>query len=183
MAIFSVEVRYFPATAVFGRTVYVISQTGIAYFHAVCPICEGAKKITYKGYEIKCTYCNNEAVPSHTVRGYNVDKYIVNEIHIKGPDRKNAYTPSAQLDYRNLPWIAEVAAFCGKRKKSFLLSDTFIDPDRDTILGALNVSNYIFTSRALANKAIEFLLEREKEQLAEFNAKYGCDYKYPERRN
>lgn len=182
MALFSTEVRELPATAVLGQKIYVIDQTSIAIFRAICPVCEGTMKITYKGYELKCTYCYNDTIPSHSVQGYCVEEYIVNEIIIKGPDRKNAYTPRGQLEYRNLPRIAEVGAICGKYKKSLLPGDSFIDPDKNTILGALSVSDYMFTSRALANEAITFLVEREKERLAEFNAKYGCDYEFPERR-
>lgn len=103
----------------------------------------------------------------------------MHQITITGPTRKNAWTPSAQLRESNLPWISEVNAFCGDIKRSMMVGEQFIDPDKKDLLEAVGISRFVFTSRRLALEAIDALKEKEKAKIAEFNAKYGCDYKYP----
>ena len=60
-------------------------------------------------------------------------------------------------------------------------SEAFIDPVPEKILSlSFDLPSAGFTTKRRAQEALKLLVDREKERLAAFNKKYGCNYEYPE---
>lgn len=140
-----------------------------------CPYCVGG---TYRSGNLVRNVC--------TVYGLEVEEFIVNKIVIEGPDTKSAYATKNKGSIINAPKVAGVYAFTRRNGSSSSIvtvkvpnSGIYLDQEDKYVLGVLQLDSLVFTTRKKAEAAVALLVEREKERLAEFNAKYECNYEYP----
>lgn len=193
METYSIDVRGIPQISRIGDKVYVIHQYNSRTFTQKCQVCDDTKKITYRGYEMPCPYCVGGTYRSGnlvrnvcTVYGLEVEEFIVNKIVIAGPDTKSAYATKNKGSIINAPKVTGVYAFTRRNGSSSSIatvkvpnSGIYLDQEEKYVLDALQLDSLVFTTRKKAEAAVALLVEREKERLAEFNAKYECNYEYP----
>lgn len=175
-----------------GTHLYVPASNDWRTFNEVCPVCGGSKKVTIKGYEIACGYCSCGVYSSiddkqHlTIRNFFSEEYIINSIELKGTEAKSDYKSG---DYPAL-YIKSLYGFCrGKKGLSSIENKNFIHTHEDRInldltrenVGEIyhHISDLVYTSKALADKAAKALHEYQHERLVRFNAEHGTAYEYP----
>lgn len=193
METYSIDVREIPQISRIGDKVYVIHQYNSRTFTQKCQVCDDTKKITYRGYEMPCPYCvggtyrsGNLVRNTCTVYGLEVEEFIVNSVVIEGPDTKSAYATKNKGSIISAPKVAGVYAFTRRNGSSSSIATVkvpngglYLDPEEKYILNALHLDSFVFTTRKKAEAAVSLLVGKEKERLAEFNAKYECSYEYP----
>lgn len=187
-----IDVREKPQICRIGEKVYSIHRYNSRTFTQKCQVCDDTKKITYRGYEMPCPYCVGGSYRSGdlvrntiTVVGLEVEEFIINKIVIEGPDTKYAYDPKNRDRVISAPKISEVWAFTRRNSSSSSIATVkvpnggvYLDPEENWILRAMNPDSLVFTTRKKAETAVSLLVRKEKERLAEFNAKYECQYEY-----
>lgn len=171
----------------YGQKLYVIEPHGRGEdFTSTCPICDGTKKIEYRGHEFNCPLCQSGGYRSPNylyLRGYQIIEYIVNKITIRGPEVKKAY--GNNVAFFDLPtagfeaFAREGNGYDGIHTKSLIENEHYVDPGVDTILNASSPSDYVFTTTAPAKTAMKALIDRDKEKLEKFNKMHGTNYEYP----
>lgn len=192
METYSVGVRELPSVYEIGRKLYAIRTKRHYSFQQTCPVCDGTRKITYRGYEMDCPYCvrvGNSAgtvTSTITVRAFVVEEFIVRSVTISGSDTKADYEPKRRNSIYGQPRIRSVTAFT-RRDSSYRGTEEvevpggrFLDPDEDLLRKDIELSKILFTKRAKAEEAKRILVEVEKQKLSEFNEKFGCSHEYPE---
>lgn len=192
METYSIGVRELPEVYQIGRKLYAIRTKNHHGFQQKCPVCDGTRKLTYRGYEMPCPYCmkiGNSAgtVGSQiTVRTFVVEEFIVRAVEINGSDTKADYEPKRRESIYGQPRITKVTAFT-RRDNSYrgveevsVPGGRFLDPDEELLRKDVELSKIMFTKRAKAEEAKKILIEVEKQKLTEFNVKFGCCFEYPE---
>lgn len=192
METYSVGVRELPEVYQIGQKLYAIRTKKHYSFQQTCPVCDGTKKISYRGYEMPCPYCvrigNSAGVVTSmiTVRTFIVEEFIVRAVEIKGSDTKADYEPKRRESVYSQPRITNVTAFT-RRDNGYrgveevsVPGGRFLDPDDELLKKDVELTKIMFTKRAKAEEAKKILIEVEKQKLSEFNEKFGCSYEYPE---
>lgn len=160
-------------------------------FNEICPVCDGSKKITVKGFEIPCGYCSCGSYSPKDDRGtltignYQPEENIIYGIELKGTDTKGDYKSGGYPPLK----IKSLFGFCSSRGlnsieiRNFQYTDTQrIDREltRDNVRDLYHISgDLVYTSKALALKAVKALHEYQRERLVRFNAEHGTAYEYP----
>lgn len=189
---YTIGVRELPPVYEIGRRIYAVRTKQYYMFQQTCPVCDGTKKITYRGYEMECPYCvrrgarDGSVASAIRIRTFKVEEFIVRSVEICGPDTKSAYEPRNKDDIFNVPKINKVTMFT-RRDNGYngveeitVQQGSYLDPTDEVVRNALQIEAMAFTSRAKAAAAKKILVEMEKQRLAEFNEKFGCSYEYPE---
>ena len=194
MQTYSVNVREVPMLSNIGDKFYVIHAKAKKTFKTKCPICDDAQKIEYRGIEFPCPFCtgSNYRTKDEIVRSsisifsFEIDEYIVNSVLIEGQESKTAYEPRNRNEIGNLPRIKNVKAF-HRSSSSYRDIDTIdvpqglnLDPTPERVLSVMRPQALGYTTKQKAREAVAILVENEKNRLAEFNEKYGCNFEYPE---
>ncbi len=164
---------------------------GARTFRGKCPVCDDAKKITVRGYEMECPYCNSPRRNSAgscsvTVRKYEAHEYIVNSFAVIGSETKKDFAPATWAP----PRISRVSAFTRRgngfgdiRTKEISLQKGLWDPSEGD--GgwpgnmALRPEDYYWHRRKDAEAFCRTLNNAEREKLEKFNREHGTDHGYP----
>ena len=168
----------------YGDTYYAVEIDDRETFNTRCPSCGDSRKISYKGmdgqnYEADCPVCNSRnGWGNHiTLCKYIIWDYTVYKVELIGPETKTAYNKNQVPPMR----INHMSAF-HKTGNRFTNMCTMTVPtwqsNWDNIPECLDNKRY-FTKKKDAEKLRKILIERDKKLLAEFNKKYGTDFKYP----
>lgn len=185
---YSVTVRKVPPLSELGQKVYFIEMEGIATFEASCKICDGTQKIVYRDREFPCPNCRSYQgeIPRFFVKKPVLREYIIYKIIIEGRDYKSAWTPKAQMQEENLPYVKEVYAFRrvgnGNRNvyEKRVPDGSYVDPNTEFAMRYDNWVHCVFTSPQTALPVISVLIENQKSLLRAFNMQYDTNYQYPE---
>lgn len=172
----------------YGKKVYVIEAVGSQTFQSVCPICDDTKKVTIRGQEFDCPYCNSyrygSIVNNRTrieMRNYQPVEYIINEMWIRGEETKSAYKGY------DLP-VARIR-FVGFTKKGNSDRTTrtrnFYDISFDNYgLESCDVTHdrsgaFSFKKKSEAVAVAKMMHEQQAELLKKFNEENGTNHEYP----
>lgn len=158
------------------------------YISPKCPVCEDTRIIKYTGKdgierEASCPYCSSRSSENTAFHKYEIAEFYVNSLELKLPDSMSAYKDARNLS--DLNGYATLRAFTKLGRCSDDIVTCSVPWGRDAKVDVLepkyeyNIDNYIYTSKALATKALKYIAEEEKKRLAEVNKKYGTNYEYP----
>lgn len=167
----------------YGQTIYVIEPDPTKLnpseylSFGKCPVCDDKKKISYRGYEIECSYCRQVSTKYIILTKYVLSKYFVNRFRFSGPD----FVSSIRS---HLPKIEDFCAFTrwGKGYDDIRVREIYpddLDPSDDKVCKYGEDDVFVFTSKNAAEHALELVIEKQKKLLDEFNKKYGTDYVFP----
>lgn len=165
----------------YGQKLYVVEPdpTGnnSTAFSEKCPVCDNTRKINYKGYELKCSYCDRLSANYISIRKYVVREYFVNEFVVEGPESISGMKTQ-------LPVVKKICAFTrwghgynDIKKKQLFVYD--VDPDDQQIKEDRRMDNFVFTSKNAAYHALEIIMEKERDNLNKFNDEHGTSYEFP----
>lgn len=184
-----------PALADFGKKIYVVKagNNDCKYFTEKCPVCVGTKEIEVRGFKMKCPYCSNpynsgpfgKTAERIRIQNYVVEEYVVHELVLSGPDRKNAYSQS-QKTYEDRPRVSKIRAFQrtanGYNNVTYMdvpTDDRLVDPDPKRVVSAGTWESYVFTRKPLAETVCGLLMKAECEKLDDFNKEHGTAHAFP----
>ena len=159
--------------------VYNIQKPGryghTMYFEEKCDVCDDTKKIVLKGREYSCPACVNtyRKVANHL----ELEQYVVAEWHVCGVLLRKRSIAKAQKPIE----IKRYEIFWAWGRGYDDMETKEIDPsdivDNDT---CTYCDDYHYTRD---RKKVEEICARkhqeQRQKLAEFNARFGTDYKYP----
>ena len=153
-------------------------------FNPTCPACGYTRKITYMGKDGVERECNCPVCVGHNrydnllrLNNYEVREFTVSRIEITGPD-----SMSGIKDKNTFPKI-DIYGFSNKGHGYGGQLRTSVDarwinvPLEET--ENVNSDHYTFLDKKDAERYVDYLKERDRKILAEFNEKYGTGFKYP----
>lgn len=162
----------------FGQKLYGFRKSNTKRFLEPCPICDGTKKIVYRGVELNCPYCaENYDRNCCYVNKWTIVEFIIYKAEIYGEPVKNNYFGKTE----KLPRI---------RFKAFTRQSTAFSDFRDVFVLEPRVdvdvskaienpwSDYLFTEKRKAMDVVDMLNAKEVEILEEFNLDHGTEHKY-----
>ena len=175
-----------------GTHLWVPVTKGWKTFNEVCPVCDGSKKITVKGFEVPCGYCScgsyspKDDRGTLTIRNYQPEENIIYGIELRGTETKGDYKSGGYPPLQ----IKSLSGFC---RSSDGLNSIEVRNFQNTLTQRIdreltrdNVRDFyhtygdlVYTSKALALKAVKALHEYQRERLVRFNAEHGTAYEYP----
>ena len=130
-------------------------------FSEKCPVCDNTRKIQYRGFELKCTYCDRVGV-----NYICIEKYTVSGIKSELPVIKNIRM-----------FTRWGRGFSDCKTKEINMRN--VDPKDERLVAEHRSVDFVFTSKEAAAHALELLIENDKKRLNEFNKEHGTEYKYP----
>ena len=178
---FSIKLKTEPAFA-YGEKLYRVTTDRTKYIKEACPVCNDAGRVEIKGYDCKCPLCNDSSKNGTgiNIRHYTVVEYIINDIHIVGPEVKKAYDGNGTELEAYLP----TASYCGFAKASNSLhavvkqqfgSYDLLERAEEFALDGKCVAK----SKKVAEAACLSANNKEKEALEAFNQKFGTKHQWP----
>lgn len=183
----------------FGQKIYVLecraaskyATTNIKILKEKCPVCGDTGHITYKGYDLTCSYCKDtsrKSVNCIELAKYTVREYIINNIrmHLSGEEKKSDYSSERFV----MPRISgRMQAFCkyGRSHENVMYIDVVpkdvrSEPVRESeedMLRIMTKRSLVFDNREAAAETLENIRRCQKSELKEFNKKYGTNHEYP----
>ncbi len=174
----------------YGQKLFAIYPTNSKRFFEPCPVCDDSQKVKIRDFEFECPACRRNSTYSGerikndiVLSDYKIIEYIVNEVEIKGPNYKSAF--SGETEYFDLPFASFKAfersgnGYNNVSSKNVSNSSFSIDPSEDTVVESECISGYFFTKKKFAMDAIKPLKERDRSLLKQFNEEHGTNYEYP----
>lgn len=177
-----------PVFAEFGKIAYIISAGNSVYdkksFKEKCPCCGDSGKIQHNGFWIKCSVCEQQR-GYISVTNWLVKEYIVNDIRVTGPDYRKAY--GKNTNPQDLPKVTEIKGFhrtangyANVHTRKLPICPEHIDPEAtEKGMMLFDADVFAFTTKARAEAACEYLKEKDRKALEEFNRTYGTSHEYP----
>lgn len=168
----------------FGQRLFIIRPSESDMIREKCPICDDLGKITLKGIAgLACPYCSGYL--SHADRSRNnipIHKYsiyecVVNRMEFVGEETVNKYKddgyPSPRVNMRGFYKTGNGY----HNTYDVPLMNAKIDVIPENFAGTS--SDYVFTTRKLAEQARRKYVEYEIAGIDRFNDDHGTDFTYP----
>lgn len=156
-----------------------------------CPVCNDTGVITYVGKdgierETRCPNCRTSSVVYETFNKYEILEAYVHQVEFNTWQTSRAAFREAKGVLQNLEGTIKLYAIastgrCSDDFKTFRVpvrNEDKIDCLEPNSGYSVN-NSYCYTTKALATKALNYIVEQEKKRLAEVNEKYGTNYEYP----
>lgn len=168
----------------YGQKLYIVEPDPTTRYHdksfsEKCPVCDNKRTISYRGYEIKCSYCDRLGANYVTVTKYVLREYYVNKIVIEGSNTASGLRSS-------LPEVTEIRAFTrwnnsfdGYKTRDVLIRNIDPEGDLEALLGKREYDSFVFTSKEAAQKALEIIMNNERTKLEKFNEQHGTTHEFP----
>ena len=175
----------------YGDRLYVVrrrlpNSSGVR-IDSSCPVCDGKKKINYKGYELDCTYCSRRGFSNNYIDlyDYKLYEYIVNKIKVlcSGNYTKKSFGKNVEMPRVD---VGPTEAFC-KYGKSFYDVDDLTIYNGDIYQGETvnfdcdkdRCKVFIFRDKKTAREMLSLVHDAQRKMLHDFNEKFGTDHTYP----
>lgn len=157
-----------------------------------CPVCNDTGIITYVGKdgierETHCPNCKTSSIVKETFNKYEILEAYVYQVEFKTCETSRTAFREAKGILQNLEGTITLHAIastgrCSDDFKTFRVpvrSEDKIDCLEPHLGYSYGDSIYCYTTKALATKALNYIVEQEKKRLAEVNDKYGTNHEYP----
>lgn len=173
----------------YGQIVYVVESDNYKVLEDKCPVCEGTRKVTVKGFEFDCPYCSGYRSRQNATRllvyNFEVNEYIINKIEIKGAIVKSAYNKDGSPKGDMVP-TANYSGFTkwGNGGSDFRTRSFYSNDFRRTNADEVNLDfrhseGFCFFDKETAEGFARRLHEMQKEKLDKFNEEHGSSHQYP----
>lgn len=181
----------------YGQKLYVVSCRAPHHYgnatktlHVTCPVCGDTGVVIHNGYELKCSYCRDNARNAENrleLVDYKIHEYIVNEldIRLRGEEKKGGYGN----DGFDMPWIScKAKAFYkyGRSYEDVMNIDVPKDimeegvRDRDSLRTSIDRrALFVFYNKEAAEETLNQIQMIQQEKLDAFNDKFGTNHPYP----
>ena len=154
--------------SVFYGVEHVESQT----FGAVCKICDGVGKVNIRGSVFTCPECWGKK-PEERFRGFVVRAFRVYGVESLEQMRGLTFERIQLLHLVDADYFRKDMAPATKRS----VRPRHIDMDRGEVLSYADIETAVFSDYRRAVAYADKLRAAETKRMAEFNEKYGTEYK------